>query len=342
MGYLRNAFRRMAGHLGAAAIAAVLVLAAASARGEETTERLPSVAEPTVFAEQVDIDRSYVDRLLGEPRLAQAYPASPRVSFDRMARSAPEVWTYQVLPDGLLYKSYLAGEKEPRIGSQWMSERGQGGIWDITLGGRVGIFRHGTQGPFNPQGWQMDLEGAAMPRLDFGDDTELTACDYRFGFPLTYARENHQTKFGYYHISSHLGDEHMLRYPDTPRINYSRDGLVLGHSIYLSEAFRIYGEVAAAFATCAGAKPVELQFGAEYAPLLPTGLRPVPFVAVNGHLRQDVDFGGNVTVQSGMAWRGVTGHLFRVGMACYLGKSDQYEFFDQYESKIGLGVWYDY
>jgi hypothetical protein len=349
MGYLRNAFRRVVGRLCRRAPAIVLGLAASAACAQEWAERLPSAAEPAVSGEQGDVDQGdvdqgYVDQVLGDRQdLDRGYPVLPRVSFDRTtSRTCPETWTDQVLPDGLLYKSYLAGVKEPRIASQWVYEREQGWIWDIALGGRVGIFRHGTQGPIHPEGWQLDLEGAGLPRLDFGDDMELTACDYRFGVPLTYARGNHQTKFGYYHLSSHLGDEYMLRHHDFERINYSRDSLVLGHSIYLTEDVRVYGEVAAAFATCSGAKPVELQFGAEYAPGLPTGPRPAPFIAVNGHLRQDVDFGGNVTVQSGLAWRGVTGHLFRIGMHCYVGMSDQYEFYDQYESKVGLGVWYDY
>jgi hypothetical protein len=333
----------MAGRLCRTAAATVLVLAAAAAAyAQEWAKPLPSVVAPA-SGDQPNGDPAYVDQLLANrPHGDQGYPGSPRVAFGRTAPMSPEVWTTQVLPDGLLYRSYLAGVKEPRIASQWVYERGQGWIWDIALGGRVGILRYGSQGPIHPQGWQLDIEGAGLPRLDFADDTELTACDYRFGVPLTYARENHQTKFGYYHLSSHLGDEYMLRYQDFERINYSRDALVLGHSIYLTEDVRVYGEVAVAFAKCDGAEPVELQFGAEYAPGLPTGPRPAPFFAVNGHLRQDVDFGGNVTVQSGLAWRGVSGHLFRVGMHCYVGMSDQYEFYDQYESKVGMGIWYDY
>ena len=32
---------------------------------------------------------------------------------------------------------------------------------DSTLGGRVGVFRYGNTNTTDPQGWQMDLEGAA-------------------------------------------------------------------------------------------------------------------------------------------------------------------------------------
>ncbi|MBN2022310.1 MAG: DUF1207 domain-containing protein [Pirellulales bacterium] len=251
-------------------------------------------------------------------------------------------WQWQVLPEGLLYKSYLAGVKESRFAAQWAHERNEGWIWDIALGGRVGVLRYGTEGPVDPEGWQIDMEGAGLPRLDLGSEMDLVACDYRFGVPITYARGQHQTKFGYYHLSSHLGDEWMIRHPGLARINYGRDALVLGHSINVGEAVRVYAEAAWAFQTGEGTEPWEFQFGAEYSPRRPTGLRPAPFLAINGHLREEVDFGGNVTVQAGWQWRGATGHLFRMGLHYFTGMSDQFEFHNRYESKIGLGIWYDY
>jgi hypothetical protein len=242
----------------------------------------------------------------------------------------------------LFYKSYLAGVKEPRFGSQWVYDENLGWIWDIALGGRVGILRHGNTDLMNPHGWQLDMEGAALPRLDFGDDTELAACDYRFGIPVTYARGPHRFKTGYYHLSSHLGDELMLRHQDVPRFNFCRDAIMFGYSYYLNDDLRLYAEIDYALSNDAQAEPLELLFGVDYAPGMPTGTHPKPFIAINGHLREEVDYGGNVTVQSGLAWRGKSGHLFRVGMHCYVGMSDQYEFYDQYESKVGIGVWYDY
>jgi len=260
-----------------------------------------------------------------------------------VASRAHDGRTWQVLPDGLMYKSYLAGVKEPRFASQWVNERTGGQIWDIAIGGRVGILRHGTRDPLEPEGWQVDLEGAAFPRIDVARESDLVACDYRMGIPLTHAEGPHHYKIGYYHISSHLGDEWILRYPgQLRRINYVRDSILVGYSYYWRKDFRFYGETACALGSGEGTEPWEFQFGVEYSPAKPTGLRPVPFVAVNGHLREEVDFGGNVTVQSGWQWRGATGHLLRMGMHCYVGMSDQYEFYDEYESKVGFGIWYDY
>jgi hypothetical protein len=336
MNRLRKTFGHATRCLRAGALLAAVLAATSTGRGEQAFHRLPEFTPVATAVEQAP--NQTPDQTAGQNTLSL-----PRVTFDRAATPyEPDVMSYQVLPEGLLYKSYLAGVKEPRFGSQWVYDRELGWIWDIALGGRVGILRYGTRGATHPQGWQIDMEGAALPRLDFGDDTELAACDYRFGVPVTFAWGNHQLKFGYYHLSSHLGDELMLRHPDVPRINFCRDATMFGYSIYLNDDLRLYTEADYALSTDDGAEPWEFQFGAEYCPGKPTGVHPKPFMAVHGHLRQELDYSGNVTVQSGVAWRGESGHLLRLGVHLYSGMSDQYEFFREYENKVGLGLWYDY
>ncbi|MHB8898615.1 MAG: DUF1207 domain-containing protein [Thermoguttaceae bacterium] len=257
--------------------------------------------------------------------------------------SGGDDWSWHVLPDGLIYRSYLAGVKESRFAGQWVYDFDLGWMWDITLGGRVGILRYGTAGVDRPQGWQLDIEGAGMPRLDLEhEERDLMAADFRFGIPLTYGRGDYQTKFAYYHLSSHLGDEYMVRHETLVRRNYSRDVLVWGHSWFVIPDVRLYGEAGWAMACDGGSEPWEFQFGVDYSPVEGTGQRGSPFVALNAHLRQEFDFGGNLVVQTGWQWRGYTGHLFRVGMHYLQGMSDQWEYYDQYEDKLGLGVWYDF
>ena len=75
---------------------------------------------------------------------------------------ASEGWTRQVLPAGLMYPSYLASRKDPRLSSIITYERDYGTLWDITLGGRAPIFRFGTNDVVQPEGWEIELEGAAL------------------------------------------------------------------------------------------------------------------------------------------------------------------------------------
>ena len=105
---------------------------------------------------------------------------------------------------------------------------------------------------------------------------------------------------------------------------------------------RVYAEAGWAFLCDGGSELWEFQFGIDYSPARPTGVIPAPFFAVNTRIREEVDFGGNVTVQTGMQWRGETGRLLRAGAHYFNGKTDQYQFFTEHEEQIGFGVWYDY
>ncbi|QDT74063.1 DUF1207 domain-containing protein [Lacipirellula limnantheis] len=252
-----------------------------------------------------------------------------------------EPYEWQILPQGLIYRSYLAGEKESRLRSFWYNERGRN-LWDLTLGGNVGLLRYGTRGNVRPEGWQIGLEGAGIVRLDVDQNRDVDSDDFRGGIPMTWGDSIYQVKFAYYHLSSHLGDEYLLKHPGYPRLNYSRDCLVWGHSIYPTENFRVYGEVGYAVVYDVG-KPWEFQFGVDWAPGGATGGRGAPFAAVNAHLREELNYGGNVVFQTGWAWRrSPASGLFRVGMEYYNGKDDQFSFYQDSVEKIGGGIWYDF
>lgn len=257
---------------------------------------------------------------------------------------AEAFWSWQLLPEGLIYRPYMAGVHEARISGVFYGDHNGAGQLDVTLGGHVPILRLGSLGATHIQGWQLDIEGAAFPRLNLMEDWDVDATDFRFGVPLTWGRGAWQTKFAYYHLSSHLGDERAIREPSTlmRRINYSRDALVLGVSHYPIPAVRLYGEAGYAYATDGGTEPWEFQFGADISPPGPTGVRGAPFVALNGHLREEVNFGGNFVLQAGWLWRGETGRALRTGLHYYNGKSNQFQFFNQFEEQIGFGIWYDY
>ncbi len=254
----------------------------------------------------------------------------------------PQPWTWQLLPQGLIYRSYLAGVKEPRCGIVFNHDVHYGWIWDIGLGARLGMIRYGTDDPLHPEGIQLDFEGAALLRIDPEEERDLVGTDYRYGFPLTWGTGPIRTKFGFYHLSSHVGDEFLLKNPGFYRDNYVRDSLVFGKSLYLTPSLRFYGEVAWAFNTDGRAKPWEFQCGMDFNPLRVGQWRGAPFLALNGHWRQEFDYHGSFTLQTGWQWRNAHGGTFRLGMQYYRGKSEQWSLADRSEDKIGLGIWYDF
>ncbi len=321
----------------------------------------PNTVGPTALPDYPPIPARGDSQPLQEPNIAATpvQPAPPRGQYEHVGlgslgretplvayRSSsvyrPDYACWQILPDGLLYKSYLAGNREPRFASLWVHEKDQGWLWDSVLGGRVGILRYGTTDPINPQGWQIDVEGAAFPRLDMEHGRDLVSADFRIGVPLTHRQGRWQSKFGYYHLSSHLGDEYMVRNNTLNRINYVRDCLILGVGFFPNPDVRLYAEADWAFVPDGGARPWEFQFGMEYSPAQPTGFWGTPFFAVNGHIREANGYGGNFTAQTGWQWRGQSGHLVRMGVQYFNGMSDQGQFFNQYEEQIGMAIWYDY
>lgn len=259
------------------------------------------------------------------------------------AAPGPAVWQWRVLPEGVMWQSYWAGVREPRTSGAVFSNQNDVALLDVALGGRMAVLRYGTNQPRNPQGWELQIEGAGLPRLNLDENWDLESVDFRFGVPLIYARDNWKWKFSYYHLSAHLGDELAIRENRlNERINFSRDVLVAGLSVYPLPAWRWYAEAGWAFYTDGGSQPWEFQFGVDVAAPGPTGFEGTPFLALNGHLREEVDFGGNLVVQAGWLWRGITGRVLRTGLHYHNGKSSQFEFFDTFEQQIGGGIWADY
>jgi hypothetical protein len=316
-----------------------LMSAGAFAESPATFELLDSPNPPVNYSlPPVDQGFSKLEPLDLNPPPSEARPRIESQSCDDA-----QPWTRQVMPQGIIYESYMAGQKEPRFASFWNQNDKMGWLWDVALGGRIGLYRWGNEDPNWPEGWQVDLAGGVFPRLNPNEfSSPLIGSDYRIGLPVTYGGEHWQFKIGYDHISAHLGDEWLLLHPGIPRINYVRDGIVAGAGYFVAPELRLYGEVGVSVVD-GGAKPVEFQFGFEWAQARDTGLWGGPFVAFNTDLRQEVDFGGNISVQWGWMWRKYArGSNFRIGGQYFYGKSEEFEFFRQTESQLGWGLWCDF
>lgn len=253
-----------------------------------------------------------------------------------------EDWSWQVLPNSLIYRSYLGSPKESRMYGGVDGARDDNYLWEATTGARVGILRYGEQGYILPNGWQWDVEGSAQVRLDVPEDVDVRSVDFRGGSQITYGYEAHRVKFGYYHLSSHLGDEFVYKNPGYDRLNFARDVIILGYSYYATPNLRFYGEAGWAFYSIVS-EPWEFQAGFDWAPQQRTGIWGAPFVAMNGHIREELNFSGNFTAQAGWAWRGDNNaHLLRLGFQYFNGLSNQYSFAFKHEETYGVGLWYDF
>ena len=272
-----------------------------------------------------------------------------------------EYWKWQMFPDGFIYPTYLAAVQN-RLASVWNYDSKLDWIWDITLGGRAPLLRYGNNSALFPEGWQLDMEGSVHLRLNLMESTDMEANDFRFGFPLSYGTKIWQVRTGYYHVSTHIGDERMLRYynvTEAPynhpmpnryardvghRINYFREAWLFSYAVRPTPNTRLYVEADYAFMRGHLTKPWHFQFGAEYSPVYPAREGwGTPFAAINVRLMEEHDFDGNLTLQTGWQWRGTRNNLFRVGVQYFTGVSEQYSFLmHNREHKVGIGVWYDF
>ena len=319
-------------------------------RGESDLANVPG-AEPLFDRGTEDIGPTLADEEAGLSREEEG-PADgnldllppQREYFDPGFNSDPHANnTWQVMPSGLMYRSYLAGEKEPRIASVWMKDRTGRTVWESTLGARVGLLRYGTVGAYRPQGWQFDIEGGSMTRVLPGTPSSmLEAVDFRVGLISTWATGRWHVKAGYYHLSSHLGDEFIIANPGYARLNYVRDSAITGVTYDLTDNWQTYGEIAYALGAEDGAKPLEFQYGIQYSPLA-FGARGAPFAAVNTHVRQDFHWITSLNCQAGWQWRGTESQrLLRAGIQYYNGPSLQYSFAGRYDTLFGGGLWIDF
>ncbi|MDR2643226.1 MAG: DUF1207 domain-containing protein [Planctomycetaceae bacterium] len=264
------------------------------------------------------------------------------------SRAQHRTWSYQLLPAGRIYQSYLAGVNESRLGIAWDNDRDLGTIWDATVGGNAGLFRYGTHDTIFPEGIQIEVEASAHLRMDYENERDMDAMDYRFSLPITFGNKIWQFRTGYFHVSSHLGDERMIRLTQNglphKRINYVRESILLGLAYRINPSTRIYFEID--YSTWLGelTKPWHFQFGAEYSSPYPlVNFSYSPFIAVNVQLLEEQNYDGNITIQAGLQWRNNEGRLFRIGFQYFRGISDQYEhLYAGRENKFGIGIWFDF
>ncbi len=299
---------------------------------------------PTVVAQEAFVEPMVFDEedLLPPPMVNPQYDRLVPGVEEEFRQWQSNQWKRYRLPDGLLYRSNLAGPKEPRHSIVTTADRDGNLYSDATLGGRIGFIRFGTPGSVHAEGWQWDFEGAVVTRMNHLENEDVDAIDYRFGTLITHATGNWSHKFGYSHWSSHVGDELMVRTQSFDRINYVTESLIFGSAYQWSEPVRLYGEMAVAVKASGGAKHLQFQFGAEYATW--QYHRPgVPFAAINVDLMQVTNYEPNITIQAGWLWNAHhSGRRMRFGGQFYNGRSNQYSFFAQREQSYGLGLWFDY
>lgn len=145
------------------------------------------------------------------------------------------------LPVKDLFRPLLADPKEPRFQAslQWLtSDLYDTRVGAVGFGENFGIAR--WSGRRANEAWQLNLAAAVFAQFDLdAPSSDLVNADYIVGFPVSYRNDRWSVRVRFYHQSSHLGDEFLLRvHPD--RVNLSFESLETLVS-YQWEQWRMYG-----------------------------------------------------------------------------------------------------
>jgi hypothetical protein len=127
------------------------------------------------------------------------------------------------LPEGDVFCPLLADPKAARSFTAYF--RGTSSsplgtdLGSVGIGDRFGLARWG--GPRSGEGFQISLEGAVFAQFDLNTPSyDLINADYVVGVPLTFRWRELSGRLRFYHQSSHLGDEFVLR-SRIPRDNFA-------------------------------------------------------------------------------------------------------------------------
>jgi hypothetical protein len=251
---------------------------------------------------------------------------------------------YTGLPRTLIWEPPLADKWAPRfqVMPTTLSNNFTQRTLDNSIGGTLGLLR------IEPANWaaaiQIDVFALVNTRISSYD--VLVDSDYRYGFPVTFARGAWFGKIGYEHFSSHLGDETIVRTGRAP-IDYIRDEIALGVGRWLFDyRARVYGQMAWAFNQVIPGNPSPFRFdvGAEWICNRATGCWGKPFAAVNLNFNGANDYDPNLTLQLGWQWRDPTRRLgqCRLFGEYYTGHSPFGQLFQERESWFGFGAAFDY
>jgi len=189
---------------------------------------------------------------------------------------------------------------------------------EITLGDQFPIYRWANM-------WggdlQLELEGGVFGIFNLHDhDFPLVNTDYYVGVPLTFAKGPWAFRVRAYHISSHVGDEYLLKHRHLHRKNKSFEAIDFSADYSFSNNLRFYGVLGSILFSDKEMpmKHAYLEYGFEArGPRTEfTQLFGQPFLAV--HLRnwQSVHFATDVTYALGYEWGKLNGIGRKIRVFC--------------------------
>ena len=237
------------------------------------------------------------------------------------------------MPTDLLWTPPVASQREPHFRVRFTDN--DDFKLDTAIGSVFPVFRF-TPAPESREGIQFDLVASVFTRFD--EDLKLTSSDYLFALPFSWRRGPWDARFGYSHMSSHLGDEY-IKDTGAETVSVSRGEVLFGVARRFSNGVRLYGEgfYGAGTRGIPEGEKDRWELGAEWV-RDHDGL----FAALDVEMKANQDYTPNTTAQIGWQWTSGSKRAARLAIEYYGGKSPYGQFPDEDEDWIAAEMAFDW
>lgn len=177
------------------------------------------------------------------------------------------------------------------------------------------------------------LAGGVFSRFDLeGNGNEFIEAHYRVGVRLRAALGELEARAELYHVSSHLGDEFLVRTGREP-ISTSREGVELLVGGRPTGSLRLYGGPGLLLRSTEELDPASLRLGAEWLPDGPRWGPFRPYAAGELFTWQEVGWDPLLAAEAGLVFGA---GRYRVGLVAGAGPSRAEQFLREDETLYGL------
>jgi len=189
--------------------------------------------------------------------------------------------------------------------------------------------------------WEVGLHAGVFSVFDMDAQSfDLVNADYMVGLPPTLRYDDFTAMFRFFHQSSHLGDEFLLR-TKTNRINLSYEAIDLKLSYEIADVARLYAGGGYLFdQTPSNLDPSSVQYGLELKSPWPSpASRWRPIAAVDVQQREENNWTADISARAGIEIDGVLlTRKLQILLEYFGGHSPNGQFYKDKVEYIGIGT----
>jgi hypothetical protein len=315
------------------------------------TPRSLAVRDAVVTVETADLAPADRDRVVAALRRIPGVRAVEVRTAAAVTAPAPEAaparttTAYQtgVLPGGLLFPALIADPRWPHFSAAYhyyVNDPDFGSVASVSLGETFALYR----GRLGEGFWEAGVQAGVFAIFDLeASSFDLINADYLIAAVLAYRWRDVAAMGRFFHQSSHLGDEFLLRESRVDRLNLSFEAFDLRLSWEPHEVVRLYGGAAALVHNDPRSlDPWSVQYGLELRSPWPgpeAGFRPI--AALDVQQREENGWDADISLRAGVQFEGVgvlSPRKLQLLLEYFSGHSPNGQFYRRTVDYLGIGL----